>query len=200
MDKKEILAIIIVLLISVFLVFFSSLTGNTILEDNYSHINGSHWTHMPLTYTINKNCNNRIDNINQAIQILENSAADKISFKEAANNPDINLSCSFLDNCYENKTRRSWFWIITTEAICSHETGTAQITSRGNKIIRADINLVSTEKQENCSETEIHEILHIFGYQHSENNESIMFPVKDSSKCNEKIDSSIIKDLVNKYS
>jgi hypothetical protein len=87
-----------------------------------------------------------------------------------------------------------------TEAICSHETGTAQITKiKGNRIIHADINLVSTERNENCSETEIHEILHAFDYQHSKNNESIMYPEKAAGICNEKIDQNIIEDLASKY-
>jgi hypothetical protein len=202
MKKEIIIIIILVLAIFLSLLFFNKMTGNMILtEDQFSEIKDLHWTHMPLTYSIDRNCGNLAENIRKSLSIIENSTNRAVYFKEGSN-PDINISCSQVENCHEKKTERVWFWIITTEAVCEHESGTAQITRiKGNKIINAKINLflVPKTKNENCSETEIHEILHIFNYKHSENNKSIMYPSKENDECNEKIDSEIANDLISKY-
>jgi len=193
-----ILLLIIILIISIFSI--KKLTGNIILiEDQFPKTKTPHWTHMPVTYSISGECKNKTEYIQNAMNKIESSANNSVYFEDSQN-PDINISCSYLENCYQNKKTRKWFWIITTETICAHESGTSQITSmRGNKILKAKINLAETEKLENCSETIIHEILHTFDFQHSENPESIMYPEKASSSCNEKIDGEIIKELIEKY-
>ena len=154
---------------------------------------------MPITYKIEKGCEDKIEKINHAMEIISNSTGNAITFKES-DSPDLKISCSFLENCYENKVERRWFWVVTTEAICQHEAGTAKIDKiKGDKIIQASINLVKIEKEDNCSENEIHEILHTFGYNHNDNPESIMFPEKAASFCNENIDENLIEDIINTY-
>jgi len=200
MEKREAIVIAIILLTLLFLIyFFSSLSGYAVFEeDQFSEIKDLHWTHMPLTYSIDKSCENLAENTKKSLAIIENSTNKAVYFKEESN-PDINISCSQVENCYEKKEERKWFWIITTEAICGHESGTAQIKIKGNKIINARINLFSvSNKKDNCSETIIHEILHVFNYKHNENKSSIMYPEK-SEGCNEKIDKEIIEDLLKKY-
>jgi len=202
MKKKILLAIILMLTLFsciAFLVFRASPTGRIIMqEDSFSHVNSPHWTHMPLTYSV-ENCINS-EKIKKALSEIQVQTNNSVYFKET-DNPDLKISCAQLKNCYQNKTERRWFWIVTTEAICEHEAGTAQITKmKRNKILNAEINLAETEKFDNCSETVIHEVLHTFDFQHSENPESIMSPKKLNSSCNEKIDNAIVDELMQKYS
>jgi hypothetical protein len=110
MENREIIILVIVLLIAVFSIFFLNITGNIILEDQFSQINGTHWTHIPITYSIAKNCSQ--DLIKNAFSIIQKSTNNLVYFNQIEINPDINISCSFIDNCYQNSTRRSWFWII----------------------------------------------------------------------------------------
>ncbi len=202
MKRNVLLAITIALIIIsaiIFLIFRTTPTGKAVMqEDSFSSVNSPHWTHMPLTYSI-KNCKNQ-ETIKTALFQIQAQTDDSVRFQETEN-PDLKISCEILENCYQNKTERRWFWIITTEAICEHEAGTAQITKlKRNKILNAEINLKETEKPDNCSETAIHEILHTFGFQHSESPESIMYPEKVSDSCSEKIDAEIISELMQKYS
>ncbi len=201
MKKSTLLTIIltiVILSVIIFLIFRASPTGKVVMqEDSFPNTNSPHWTHMPVTYSI-ENCKNS-ETIKKAFSEIQTQTANSVQFAEAEN-PDITISCEILENCYQNKTERRWFWIITTEAICEHEAGTAQITKmKRNKILSAKINLKETEKPDACSETAIHEILHTFDVSHSEDPESIMYPEKVSDNCNEKIDSEIIDELVQKY-
>jgi ssRNA-specific RNase YbeY (16S rRNA maturation enzyme) len=213
MQKKEILivsTIFIIVLLGVY--FLSSMTGKIISSagDEFSNIETPHWTHIPVTYSIdNKECESQTENIQKAFNTLEKETNSAVSFQQVQNNPDIEITCFVLEDCYEEKTEKKWFWIITTEAICSHKSGKAQITKlRGNKIINAKIELINIEEekqgkkpgQNNCSENIIHEILHVFDYSHKQDNNSIMYPDKPAdSACNEKIDDDIIEDLIAKY-
>lgn len=186
--------IIILLFVVVFIIGFN-ITGNIITEtDDFSHLSELHWTHMPLTYSI-KNCENP-ENINRALTLITSQTNNSVYFEEN-NNPDIEFSCLDLENCYTNKTERRWlFWIVTTQAVCEHESGSAQMTKiKGKKILKAEIKLIDIGKEDNCSETIIHEILHVFNFQHSQNNESIMYPEKQSMQCNELIDEDVINEL-----
>jgi len=192
--KIKIVIFLVFLALLIILLINFKFTGNIITEtDNFSHLTGLHWTHMPLTYSI-KNCENP-DGIKKALSLITSQTNNAVYFEESIN-ADIQFACSQLKDCYQNKTERRWFWIATTEAICEHEAGTAQITKmKINKILNAKINIIETGKEDNCSETQIHEILHVFNFQHSQNNESIMYPEKNSMQCNELIDKDIIAKL-----
>lgn len=199
MDKK---IIIILVIIAIGIVFFFLLnikfTGNVI--DSFPQEN-LHWTHMPLTYQIDKTCTeNESAKIKNAFNKIQESTNNSVSFL-LSNESDIAISCPLIEGCYEKKTRKFLFWTINTEVICEHETGSSQITKiKGNKIFKAEIKLTTVKGYEECNDTntEIHEILHTFNYPHSENNESIMYPTKYDCVQKE-IDSEIVNDLIAKY-
>lgn len=197
MEKREIFIIAIVSLVILIFFLYARFTGYIVKEDEFPTTKEMHWTHMPLTYSIANGCDNQ--KIEKAINKLQAETNYAVSFKRAEKNADIEITCSYLKNCYENKTERRWFWLITTEAICEHETGSTKITKiKRNRIMKAKIQLtIIKEKQDNCTETEAHELLHAFGYNHSQNNESIMYPERKG--CNEDIDSDIVNDLIKKY-
>ena len=201
MNKREIFIIILILAVAIAsILFINNFTGNVIIQgaDEFSQTNSPHWTHMPITYTLQNSCDK--GKVARAMQNLADSTKKAVSFSHVISNADITISCSTLNNCYQNKTTKVWFWIITTEATCEHDAGEAQITKmRGNKILNAKINLADIkEKPDNCTETEIHELLHVFDYPHSESNESIMYPEATAS-CTEQIDPEIASDLIQKY-
>ena len=207
MGKKEFIISMIVLAVTIFLLSLAgTFTGRAIIQtDEFSHVKEPHWTHMPVTYSISGECTEE-PAIRNAFKIIENSTDSVVNFKEIKDNnknteSDIKILCSFVENCYEKKQETRWFWIITTEAICEHEAGEAQIKRlRGNKILQAEINLKQIpEIQENCSEVVIHELLHTFNYEHSENPESIMYPARNKEICNENIDPWVSLDLIEKY-
>ena len=200
MEKKMLIPLFsITLLIATVLIFRASPTGKVVMqEDSFPRVTSPHWTHMPITYSI-KNCNNS-EVIYNAINKLELETDKSVYFQEA-DNPDIEISCISLENCYQEKIRKWFLWIITTEVICEHESGTSKITKmKGNKIIKAEIDLVEIPgKEDNCSATELHEILHAFDYGHSEKPGVLMSPESIPGECNDNINAEIIKDLINKY-
>ena len=191
-----------------------------------------HWTHMPVTYFITnkEKCGSYESNkIKRAFNEIENTTNGIIYFEERDGPADIDITCSFLEDCYEYKVdiRKEEGVIYRWETICSHKKGIAQIINiKGNKILKADIELIglagfaeTTGKGASgfyigsCghSTTEIHEILHTLGYGHVDDEDNIMYYQEDSigytiqeeGACIGKrkyIDEEIIKDLVNIYS
>ena len=198
------------------------------IEDNFSKTEGMHWTHMPISYFIvnKKICGNYESNmIQKAFNEIENATKDIVYFKEINNTgADIKINCSFLENCYQHniQVEHSGDLIITTtnESICAHDKGRAQITeSSNNKILKANIEMIglagfAETNYEGMSgfavgscgypETEIHEILHAFGFGHVNNSKSIMSPESEGvgytlyrpGECLESINS-IDEDIVN---
>jgi len=208
------------------------------LIDKYWYINGPHWTHMPITYNIvnKKECGEYERNIILlAFNELHKDTEGTVSFREVNESGDIEINCSFVENCYFYEisvdAMGSFYKIITRERICAHTLGLAQITEyEGNKILKAKIELFGltgfSEKSDNgrvydakksgfeisdCGypDTEIHEILHVFGYDHRNNPDSIMNPTAEligalykEDLCKSaisSIDLDIVEDLIQNY-
>lgn len=188
------------------------------------------WEDMPITYQImNKDgCGDyEVRQIHQAFERIENDTK-VVQFQEVEQNASLELTCTFLEDCYHKKIdiRKEEGVVYEYESICPHVAGTAQITKlEGFKIRKAEIALVGLA---GFAETagrgasgfyvgscgyptvEIHEILHTFGFGHSNRSESMMYDqtelvpytIHKEGACigsNKKIDQEIIDELVFVY-
>ncbi len=203
-----------------------------LMEDEFYSIDKLHWAHMPVTYFIinEEECGEyETRKIQKAFDEIEDVTNDIVSFKKSDNPADIDIYCSFLENCYEYKVdiRKEEGIVYRYETICEHKKGIASIIkAKGNKILKAKIEMIglagfseTTGKGASgfyigsCghSTTEIHEILHTFGYRHIDDEESIMYfqedavglTIQEEGAClgsKKYIDEEIIIDLVYIYS
>ena len=205
------------------------------IEDAEKKIDQLHWTHMPVTYNIHnsahmlKDCGRYESNkIRRAFDRIENATNRIVNFKEVDNQKeaDIVLTCSLIEDCYKTKTDISGNWVTITETICEHTKGHANITdTEGYKILKARVEIIglagfAETKHKGPSgfyfgscghpTTEIHEILHAFGYDHTNDPDSIMYTRTDlvgstrfsKGKCvgtDKQIDDWIVKDLIETY-
>jgi hypothetical protein len=188
------------------------------------------WKDMPVTYHIvnEKKCG-RYETymIKRAFNEIENATAGVVYFEKLNNSEDadIIIKCSFIENCYKKEIDIGPVVIRETETICAHNSGYARIKYQGNRILKADIELIGLAGFAETSGkgpsgfsigdcgypvTEIHEILHAFGYQHNNNTSSIMYPEHESvgyrlykeGECFnsiKSIDEWIIQDLISTY-
>ena len=154
------------------------------------------WEDMPITYQImnEEECDDyEVGQINRALKKIEEAADGRVKFAEVDQDANIELSCEFIKDCYSKKIdiRKEEGIIYESEEICPHAAGTAQITKlEGFKIKKAKVTLIGldgfSETSGNgasgfyicsCGHTtvEVHEILHTFGFGHTNNSESVMY-------------------------
>ncbi len=117
-----------------------------------------------------------------------------ISFVQVNQNPDIEIICSE-NKDYEPESNKGFF--------IAGEGGAKEIIKTGyyNIITNGTVFLYKypfRTSECNLPVVEIHEILHVFGFDHSEDTDSLMNPV--ISSCRQKLDSSIISELKRLYS
>ena len=169
-------------------------------DDDKFKTEGLHWTHMPITYNIFNPSHYGVDcgpyesnKIRKGFSRIQNDTNGVVHFKEIENleDADIVVSCAYIKGCYEYNAKQVGDYIYYTESICGYDKGIATITeSEGNNILKAEIVMVGlfgfseTRNKEasgfyigSCGHpsTEIHEILHAFGYEHVNDDNSIMY-------------------------
>ncbi|MBR9691326.1 hypothetical protein GOV06_00925 [Candidatus Woesearchaeota archaeon] len=193
-------------------------------------IKEKHWTHMPVTYSIDEGCGDyETRKIEKGFFEIENATNGIVYFEKADFPADIDVSCSFLEDCYKKwvDIRKEQGVIYRYETICNHTKGKAQIMAiRGNDILKARIEMIglagfSETNGKGMSgfyigscgyaTTEIHEILHTFGFGHIDDPDSIMYyaedgvgyTMQDENACvgsRKKVDKEIVDKLVEIYS
>jgi len=204
-------------------------SGNVIKEDfsKYSLL----WDHMPITYYIEnkQECGKiEVEEIRIAFEEITGATKGAVKFQGINEPADIDIHCSFIKDCYKLEIEEHGDYDVYTEHICEHTAGQAQITeSKENKILKAKIELIGlygfqetkdyghggqsgfTIGQCQRARVEIHEILHIFGYGHTEDLNSIMNPANEdfggryTKNCSDSpkvfVDDEIADDLIKKY-
>lgn len=147
-----------------------------------------------LSYYFYEDCleENR-NRMKSAFDIIQNKT-EVISFYETTDNSaDILVLCS--DKVIEKESEENKRTFIAGEGGPSKFLNLTPYPL----ILQGEIKLYSKEKIENCNYpiVELHELLHVFGYEHFKEEKSVLYPYL---KCNQRLDKEIIDDLKNIYS
>jgi len=165
-------------------------TGNLSYEVRQFYPNMK-FNHNEITYKIGKTCSEeKRQRMLEAFQELEKKVGI-ISFSPS-NEPDIQVSCT---ERIEHSIDKDFF--------VAGEGGAKQIIKTGKyNVITEGIILLygnpHNAKECDWPNVELHELLHVFGFDHSQDKNSIMYQYLES--CNQKLDESIISDLRELYS
>ena len=151
------------------------------------------FNHNFITYKINSDCDNEVRvRMKLAFSELLINGANRISFKETTSNPDIEISCTPDSNEISEKN-----YFIAGEG------GAKEIIPTGRfHIIESGIIYFFDENKKSLKcdypNIELHELMHVLGFDHSEDKNSLMFPFLES--CDQRLDKSIIDELNRLYS
>lgn len=149
------------------------------------------FNHNLISYNMDVACSDKKKN--RMISAFNDLASkvNLISFYNVMGNPDIEVSCS--DDKKES---------IDKTHFIAGEGGAKEIiqTIRYNVITNGTVLLYKETNQRDCewANVELHELIHVFGFGHSNNSKSLMYPYLED--CNQKLDNSIIKELIRLYS
>jgi hypothetical protein len=129
----------------------------------------------------------------KSFEILSNEVPE-IIFYETYENPDIEIVCSEKNLPADNKE---------SDYFIAGEGGAKEIikTEKYNIITNGSVLLYKPLRGISKCETpevELHELIHVFGFEHSSNENSLMYPYLTS--CEQKLDTSIINELRRLYS
>lgn len=142
------------------------------------------FNHLPITYFFDPACSDKKkSNLKDAMNLLTEKA--NISFKEL-----IDEDADIVVDCSEKYIKKNEKMFIAGEG------GPTLIinTTLYSIIMKGKIRLFSKEA---CGfNVELHELLHVFGFDHSSNENSIMYPV---SSCDQRITQDILDELIRLY-
>ena len=197
-------------------------------EESEETINKLHWENLPVKYNIinEKVCGSYQSNkIKRAFDKIENATNKVVQFEKVDSGANIEISCTFIEDCYKKTVEITDDYILKSESICSFNRGIAFTKFLGNKIQSAHIEFVGLAGFSETTgrgasgfyigscgheNTEIHEILHTFGYNHLQGPASIMYFREDGvgytlhkdDECKgskKEIDQEIIDDSLDTY-
>lgn len=168
----------------------ASLGESTNFPEGMIHYPNMRFKERLITYDIDKGCNERFSNkINKAFGIISEKTV--LNFERDYTAPQIIALCLKGNNSNEQNGY-----------IKLGEGGPDYVSSSGRYSIihNGTIRLYELDiESNNCDMpvVSIHEILHVLGFKHSTNPESIMY---EKSNCSQKIDIEIIEKINNLYS
>jgi len=134
-------------------------------EDRFSNISELHWGHIPLTYKFESECIERLSNLMRgALGNITYETNSIVTFKEVFENPDISIYCK--EGQYLGEQYAFGDSIHNLNKYNS------------NLIINGEINIYGQgiTCPTGYPALEVHEILHLFGFGHTQNIQSIMYP------------------------
>jgi len=149
------------------------------------------FNHNDLSYSIEDICNSdKRSRMIEAFRLLREEVP-VITFREVDEDADINVICS---KTAEGTTGKNFF--------VAGEGGAEEIiqTKKYNVITKGIVLLYENPHNAiQCSwpNVELHELMHVFGFEHSQDEESLMYPYLES--CTQKLDEDIINDLNELY-
>ncbi len=149
------------------------------------------FNHNNLSYLMDENCGlDKKERMKTAFLDLENKIGI-IHFIQVLGTADIQVSCSQKDED------------LRSEYFIAGEGGAKEIiqTGRYNVITEGVVLLYKYPKTAiKCKHpnVELHELIHVFGFDHSSNEESLMYPYLSS--CDQLLDDSIINEIIRLYS
>lgn len=150
------------------------------------------FNHNEISYNLEEACDEiKKARMREAFRILHGEV-ESISFYETSKEPDIRVICT---QTAEGATGKNFF--------IAGEGGAEQIiqTAKYNVITKGIVLLYESPHNAiecNWPNVELHELMHVFGFQHSQDENSLMYPYLKS--CNQRLDESIINDLNEIYS
>ena len=150
------------------------------------------FNHNRISYYIEEACDSdKKANMVEAFRLLQEQVSE-IEFYPSSNESDIRVLCT---KKVESSGGRNFF--------VAGEGGAEQIiqTKRYNVITKGIVLLYGNPHGSlECSwpNVELHELMHVFGFEHSQDKNSLMYPYLES--CEQKLDEAIIKSLKELYS
>jgi len=141
-----------------------------------------------ISYTISSACTEKkVERINQALDTLERETGI-LQFQQSNIMPDILISCEETEKEYPEKAHH----------FIAGEGGPTSIinTSAFYVIEKGEVLLFYEKDVCNSYNVELHELLHVFGFEHSPNEKSIMYEV---TSCDQVLTSDIVNELKRLY-
>jgi len=143
--------------------------------------------HNNISYAADSSCSTeRVDKLKRAFSILQ-SKVEVISFFEETAKPDISVNCS--NESIEEEMNTFIAGSGGAEGKIPF-TGMFYIIPKGEVTLYEDINC-------DFPDVEVHEVLHVLGFNHSASQSSVMYPI---SSCKQVITSDITDELIRLYS
>ena len=170
---------------------------NSSLTDVKQFYPNMKFNHNSISYNFDASCDQtKQDKMLQAFDDIS-SQVGYISFYYDPNNPDIEILCSEDSEAAPTPNGSAGDYFIAGEGGSKEiiETGRYNVINQGVVLFYGDVKNSLSCDQPNV---EIHELMHVFGFNHSVSKDSIMYPVLLS--CNQKLDDSIINQLKALYS
>lgn len=167
--------------------------NSSVTEDAVQFFPNMKFNHNNISYSIESSCEeNKAIRMRNAFNMINNLTGIEFIEIGADNYADIDVLCS-------SDTKESF----DSDFFVAGEGGAKEViqTERYNLIIKGLILLYEDRKNSVKCEwpnVEIHELMHVFGFNHTSNENSLMYPLLKS--CEQKLDESIILLIKNIYS